>query len=271
MKCFTICYSLLINVCYPVTRGKAQSDYTAPHTAQIVTSSKKHSASFGDELNQSKVMLDIKPSSFLSCSTRETMSSPPQHSSVLPRQHLSFTAELIGAGGRIKRHAASPPLGCTGAGVEDGLQALLPAFPHACSSLGLSGAIGVGLRLPPSTKQSAGISKSEMKSNSGPLTRIQVGMIKTECVLGWTKTEHRNQVFVFPSSASALFSIKEYLGDTYLPVLFSSANLTLRVSLYHERIQKSGFTASCVMYYTPDQLHHYKNKCKVEVSLQPSN
>lgn len=116
MKCFTICYSLLINVCYPVTRGKAQSDYTAPHTAQIVTSSKKHSASFGDELNQSQVISDTEPSSFLSRPTRETVSSPTQHSSVLPRQHLSSTAELIGAGGGIKHHAASPLPGCTEAG-----------------------------------------------------------------------------------------------------------------------------------------------------------
>lgn len=96
--------------------------------------------------------------------------------------------------------------------MEDGLQALLPAFPHACSSLGLSGATSVGLHLPPSTERTAGISKSQMKTKSGPLTWIQVGMIKTECVLGRTETEHPNQVFVLPSSAPALFSIKDYLG-----------------------------------------------------------
>lgn len=114
-KCFTICYSLLVNVCYPVTRGKAQSDYAAPRTAQIVSSSKKHSASFGNELNQSKVRLDIKPSSFLSCSTRETMSSPTRHSSALSRQHHSSTDELTGAGGRIRHRAASSLPGCEGA------------------------------------------------------------------------------------------------------------------------------------------------------------
>lgn len=92
-----------------------------------------------------------------------------------------------------------------------------------------------------------------------PFNKDPCGMIKTERVLGRTKTEHRNEVFVFPSNTSALlFSI-------------NSANLTLTVSLYHERIQKSGFTASCVMYYTSDQLHHSKNKCTVEVTLQPSN
>lgn len=100
---------------YPATRGKAQSDYAAPHAAQTVSSSKKHSATFGDELNQSKVTLDIKSSAFLSCSTRETMSSPTQHSSVLLRQNLSSTAELTGVGGRIKHRTASPLPGCEGA------------------------------------------------------------------------------------------------------------------------------------------------------------
>jgi len=107
LKCFTIYYSLFINVCYPATRGKAQSVYTAPHTAHIVSSSKKYSASFGHELYQSKVILDIKSSSFLLHSTRETISSPTQHSSALLRQYLSSATEIIGAGGRIKHHAAS--------------------------------------------------------------------------------------------------------------------------------------------------------------------
>lgn len=204
MKCFTICYSLLINVCYPVTRGKAQSDYAAPHTAQIVSSNKKHSASFGDELNRSKVILGIELSSFLSHSTRKTVSSPTQHSSVLPRQHPCPTTELNGA----------DSLFCTGLeqGMEDGLEAPLPAFPHARSSLGLSGASDVVSHLPPSTKRTAGISNSEIKNKSDPLARIKMGMIKTECVLGRTKPDHCNQVFVFPSSAPVLFSIEEYLG-----------------------------------------------------------
>lgn len=106
---------LLINVCYPVTRGKAQSDYAAPHTAQIVSSKKKHSASFGDELNQSKVILDIKLPSFLSHSTRKTVSSPTQHRAVLHKQHLCLTTEHNGASGRIKHQTASSALGWSSA------------------------------------------------------------------------------------------------------------------------------------------------------------
>ena len=88
------------------------------------------------------------------------MSSPTQHSSVLPRQHLSSTAELTGAGGRIRHHAASPLPGCEGAEPGGGTSG-----SPACSSLGLSGAVGVGLHLPPNTKGTTGISKIEKYEN----------------------------------------------------------------------------------------------------------
>ena len=60
------------------------------------------------------------------------------------------------------------PLPCRAAreqSLEEGLQALLPVFPRACSSLGLSGAVGVGLHLPPNTKGTTGISKIEKYEN----------------------------------------------------------------------------------------------------------
>lgn len=68
-------------------------------TTQIVSHRKKHLAGFGGQLCQSKVILDIKPSSFLSCSTRGAMPSPHQHCSALPRQPCSSVTEITGAGG----------------------------------------------------------------------------------------------------------------------------------------------------------------------------
>lgn len=78
------------------------------HTAQIASHRKKHSAGFGGQLCHSKVTLDIKPSSFLSCSTGGTMPSPNRHRSALPRQPRSSATELTGAGGWGRRGGVSP-------------------------------------------------------------------------------------------------------------------------------------------------------------------
>lgn len=66
--------------------------------------------------------------------------------------------------------------------------------------------------LPRSKEKQEFQTQKKMKTRSGLLMKVQVGMAKTECVPGCTKTKHHSQVFVFPGIAPALFSIKEYLG-----------------------------------------------------------
>lgn len=210
MKWFTLCYSLPINVCYPVTGEKALSYYAAPHTAQIVSSSKKHQVSSADELYPSKGNIRYKSLffPFMLHQRNNHLQLNTRASQLYCWAYWSWWQDKTS----WWQDKPLPPQTVRKHRLREALQAVLPVFQWLCISLDWSGAIGVGWHLTSNTKGKTGISSVEKYANQIRAFNEGPGGHDQDRVCANTKTKHHSQVFVFLSIASALFSIKEYLG-----------------------------------------------------------